>query len=838
MVEASMGDALIGAMRLTMDGQGGMLHVAALDSMTADDLAFRASELGLNVLDVSPSRETRPFAFGALASALNQQDSIAELEPVEVDGLPVHVAAWLERQVVFRLAELSARTPVLAIVRNLPRHDSMTVAVLERVASRFVDEPVLWLIVGVANEGEVGFAEPNRSVGLQSLSEDAGLILEVLSLADGAPQVGEIAGMSGLRAETVQEVVDELSALGLIAESAAGYVAFADADLRTTVKDTIPHVLQRDMRRSWIDVLARRGVSPVILSSGALQMGSVGDEELAHLLIAAMAALREDDPDAAAVVGLGAVDLLDDPSESFTAHAWSLLPLLWQTSRSEEAKVLTRRVFAGSGQGEIEAQVLFWLARFEGSAERSVKLTGDALAIPGISDQIKIKLLGVRIRCLSTLGRAEEVDAALPLALEMADRVGDFETLSRLQSSDSIRRFYEGDYGRAREQSELAQGSFDRSGLSAAEWMPELMWHPFLTMILGESESALIRCDALLHQFAPLRQVSATRFLHSLRATIMYATGRLAEASDEALAASNVSQQLWGVSTGASDRLQSMVLSVRLKTALLRGDAHEIEEIRRVLDGPGDELSSEARHRRDWLLFVLADAQPRRSVLTATEEAGLDALVSVSWLDPTDELLMYRALVNRGNSRVLPEEIVHNANRRAGSNPGELLPRAIVDHLAGLAGADGAALSAAADEWTRLGRPLLAAAAQEDRGMLESTEGTEAIELLRQAHDVFDRAGASREAGRVRQALRDRGHVVRGDRRGLNHALSPAEVRVVQRAVQGATSTQIAAELFLSPHTVVSHLRSVYRKLNLRSRRELVIWSDSTPDLFDASYGS
>jgi DNA-binding CsgD family transcriptional regulator len=44
---------------------------------------------------------------------------------------------------------------------------------------------------------------------------------------------------------------------------------------------------------------------------------------------------------------------------------------------------------------------------------------------------------------------------------------------------------------------------------------------------------------------------------------------------------------------------------------------------------------------------------------------------------------------------------------------------------------------------------------------------------------------------------------------------------VVLAVASGATSRQVAAELFLSPKTIEFHLGRVYRKLDIHSRTEL-----------------
>ena len=52
-------------------------------------------------------------------------------------------------------------------------------------------------------------------------------------------------------------------------------------------------------------------------------------------------------------------------------------------------------------------------------------------------------------------------------------------------------------------------------------------------------------------------------------------------------------------------------------------------------------------------------------------------------------------------------------------------------------------------------------------------------------------------------------------------SLTPAEVRVARLVGAGATNRQAADELCLSPHTVNSHLRQVFRKLGVNSRVQL-----------------
>ena len=61
-----------------------------------------------------------------------------------------------------------------------------------------------------------------------------------------------------------------------------------------------------------------------------------------------------------------------------------------------------------------------------------------------------------------------------------------------------------------------------------------------------------------------------------------------------------------------------------------------------------------------------------------------------------------------------------------------------------------------------------------------------------------------------------------GGRRGASGGgLSPSEQRVAELVAGGLSNKEIAARLYVSPHTVETHLSSAYAKLGVRTRTQL-----------------
>jgi DNA-binding CsgD family transcriptional regulator len=97
----------------------------------------------------------------------------------------------------------------------------------------------------------------------------------------------------------------------------------------------------------------------------------------------------------------------------------------------------------------------------------------------------------------------------------------------------------------------------------------------------------------------------------------------------------------------------------------------------------------------------------------------------------------------------------------------------------------------------------------------------DAREHLRSAHEMFTTMGIHGFAERTRHELLATGESVR--KRAVNtfDEFTPQEEHIARLAAEGRTNPEIGAQLFISPRTVEWHLRKVFTKLGVTSRRQL-----------------
>jgi DNA-binding NarL/FixJ family response regulator len=96
-------------------------------------------------------------------------------------------------------------------------------------------------------------------------------------------------------------------------------------------------------------------------------------------------------------------------------------------------------------------------------------------------------------------------------------------------------------------------------------------------------------------------------------------------------------------------------------------------------------------------------------------------------------------------------------------------------------------------------------------------------EQLRAAHDLFLTIGMEGFAERARRELQATGETVRKrtTQAIASGELTPQEQQIALLASDGLSNPEVGARLFLSPRTVEWHLRKVFAKLAISSRKQL-----------------
>ncbi|WP_252445120.1 ATP-binding protein [Pseudonocardia humida] len=97
----------------------------------------------------------------------------------------------------------------------------------------------------------------------------------------------------------------------------------------------------------------------------------------------------------------------------------------------------------------------------------------------------------------------------------------------------------------------------------------------------------------------------------------------------------------------------------------------------------------------------------------------------------------------------------------------------------------------------------------------------DARDQLRTAHQLLTDMGAEAFAARAARELGATGEHPRARTAQPTDELTTQESHVARLVVTGATSREVGAQLFLSPRTIEAHLRNIFRKLGITSRREL-----------------
>ncbi|MFC8223773.1 MULTISPECIES: helix-turn-helix transcriptional regulator [Streptomyces] len=122
---------------------------------------------------------------------------------------------------------------------------------------------------------------------------------------------------------------------------------------------------------------------------------------------------------------------------------------------------------------------------------------------------------------------------------------------------------------------------------------------------------------------------------------------------------------------------------------------------------------------------------------------------------------------------------------------------------------------------TRVGAELARAHLLYGEWLRRENRRVDARKQLREAHALFTRFGANAFTERTVRELQATGESVAPRTSVAAPTLTAQETQIAHLARDGLTNSEIGAQLFLSTHTVEWHLRKVYAKLGIASRRLL-----------------
>jgi DNA-binding CsgD family transcriptional regulator len=255
--------------------------------------------------------------------------------------------------------------------------------------------------------------------------------------------------------------------------------------------------------------------------------------------------------------------------------------------------------------------------------------------------------------------------------------------------------------------------------------------------------------------------------------------------------------------------------------------AGDVAEIAKIMLGT---TAPVVRKLAAWYLaaqaMALGDpAQAHESLCALGKEEQL-SLFPLFPMEAADDPLLVRIALAVGDEE-LASAVTVGAQQRHELNPSVPSLAGIAAHTRGLLHESTEDIERSAAMLAIGPRPLALAAAVEDLGCAKLATGDRAgaITAFDRVLRIYADTGATRDAARVRQRLRELG--VRRRVRSLDRpkvgwdALTDAELRVARLAAAGCTNRIIANRLFVSPHTVNTHLRHVFDKLGVNSRVNL-----------------
>ncbi|WP_326580292.1 AAA family ATPase [Actinacidiphila glaucinigra] len=662
---------------------------------------------------------------------------------------------------------------------------------------------------------------------LDRLPEDARHLLQIGSVLGRAFDLGTVARMLGKPVGGLLSAVDGVMRAQLLV-SAGRRFAFRHDLIRQAVHDELPLPVRVALHRDAADALRDGGGDRAEIAWHLVLAGGTVDDASLHTLTAAVRELSRTVPGSAADLARQAADLLPAHDARRVELLTNAAELLGWTRRVTEAlELVDATISDGPAPAQEAALRLVGGEIHQAAGDDAAAMTHleRALELPDLPEDLRVRLLKAKATAhihRREIAAAEETDTGL---VEAAYRSADPAVVVSAMVFQSQTAFYRGHLSRA---VELAEHAALRAATTADGLRLRPPRIPALWLAI-----ALVSTDRLEDTARVLREGRRSAeslglgwslpHWHACQAIALLEGGALDDAAVEAEACLTVAAEL---ETARAVPLARAVLAL-VDTA--RGDVAQAGAHLRAATAatPGGTPYG------PWTALAHARVLQAQGRGTAAAEAlgAFRAGDRTAWLlslPPGHWPALARAAL-RGGDRATAGAVAAVVRTVAEENGDQGVVLAVRDHIDGLLHDDPAALREAVAGHGLDGRLPALAAAHEDLGTLVATthgRTDEAVAALEEAARLTAASGAVHDHERVRRLLRDLGVRAAGmPRRAAAtsgwESLTESELKVVPLVAEGLTNRAIADRLYVSVHTVNTHLKHVFTKLGINTRVEL-----------------
>jgi DNA-binding CsgD family transcriptional regulator len=662
---------------------------------------------------------------------------------------------------------------------------------------------------------------------LRFLSEPTLSGLRVAAVLGPAFSADELRVVTGQRATDLIDVVDEAVSAGVLSESERGALAFRHGLVHQTLYEGMPASLRAALHRQAAENLAGAGAQATRVAGQLLAAPPAADTWMIDWVADAGPMLSQRAPQVAVNLLERARDGLDWQDSRREHLDCELAMAQLMLGDNEQAVRLVEPVFEKTRDpamaGRIAWTLAYALSRM-GRLERAIEVTDQALARDGLPPVWSARLRARRAVSLFAVGRYDEASAEAGRAEAEGDQAGDRLAVGFALYARAELEFY------CRRNAAAGKEAADRA-LAMLQDDPEATDLVLLLMVnlggallaLGmrvESDRMYDRAVALMERGTPPRQAQAW----VLTAVAAFYRGHW----DDTLIALDVAAQL---PLDASYR--EFLGGAAAQVAVHRDDRAAAN---RLLHGAADIALVDREDRIQvecmvvaWALLAERDANPAealRRLLSAfdpdgTLEFSRLGVTSTPWLPDVVRLAL------AVGEPAVASAAVKVCAREAAAQPRPTTKAAAL-HCQGLLDADPTAVRAAAELFHSIGYALFSGQAFENAAVLHAEKGD--IDPARLAHrqavEIYGDLRAEWDIMRADARLRQ--HNVRRGTRGARRrpdtgweALTPTEQKIARLVAEGQSNPDIASQLFLSRHTVESHVRHILAKLSATSRVEI-----------------